>query len=107
MQEWQSLPSLSEVFLVEPDKLDIKRHLYGSLFIMYMYHQKILRHEEYQRKEKKRKRSLSDFPDIRNALFRKSVMSFNQSNIVIIPYKFYVLGQIGLSKQCRPRSDCF
>ena len=22
-----------------------------------------------------------------------------------IPYKFYVLGQIGLSKQCRPRSD--
>ena len=24
-----------------------------------------------------------------------------------IPYKFYVLGQIGLSKQCRPRSDCF
>ena len=25
----------------------------------------------------------------------------------IVPYKFYVLGQIGLSKQCRPRSDCF
>ena len=25
----------------------------------------------------------------------------------VIPYKFYVLGQIGLSKQCRPRSDCF
>ena len=24
-----------------------------------------------------------------------------------IPYKFYVLGQIGHSKQCRPRSDCF
>ena len=24
-----------------------------------------------------------------------------------VPYKFYVLGQIGLSKQCRPRSDCF
>ena len=24
-----------------------------------------------------------------------------------IPYKFYVLGQIGLIKQCRPRSDCF
>ena len=24
-----------------------------------------------------------------------------------LPYKFYVLGQIGLSKQCRPRSDCF
>ena len=24
-----------------------------------------------------------------------------------IPYKFYVLGQIDLSKQCRPRSDCF
>ena len=23
-----------------------------------------------------------------------------------LPYKFYVLGQIGLSKQCRPRSDC-
>ena len=25
----------------------------------------------------------------------------------VLPYKFYVLGQIGLSKQCRPRSDCF
>ena len=25
----------------------------------------------------------------------------------IVPYKFYVLGQVGLSKQCRPRSDCF
>ena len=24
-----------------------------------------------------------------------------------ILYKFYVLGQIGLSKHCRPRSDCF
>ena len=24
-----------------------------------------------------------------------------------LSYKFYVLGQIGLSKQCRPRSDCF
>ena len=24
-----------------------------------------------------------------------------------LPYKFYVLGQIGLKKQCRPRSDCF
>ena len=24
-----------------------------------------------------------------------------------LPYKFYVLGQIGLSKQYRPRSDCF
>ena len=24
-----------------------------------------------------------------------------------VPYKFYVLGQTGLSKQCRPRSDCF
>ena len=23
-----------------------------------------------------------------------------------VPYKFYVLGQISLSKQCRPRSDC-
>ena len=27
--------------------------------------------------------------------------------LIVIPYKFYVLGQIGLSKQCRPRSDCF
>ena len=26
---------------------------------------------------------------------------------LLLPYKFYVLGQIGLSKQCRPRSDCF
>ena len=26
---------------------------------------------------------------------------------VLVPYKFYVLGQIGRSKQCRPRSDCF
>ena len=25
----------------------------------------------------------------------------------LVPYKFYVLGQISLSKQCRPRSDCF
>ena len=24
-----------------------------------------------------------------------------------LPYKFYVLAQIGLSKQGRPRSDCF
>ena len=24
---------------------------------------------------------------------------------LLMPYKFYVLGQIGLSKQCRPRSD--
>ena len=28
-------------------------------------------------------------------------------NKICLPYKFYVLGQIGLSKQCRPRSDCF
>ena len=28
-------------------------------------------------------------------------------NSLHIPHKFYVLGQIGLSKQCRPRSDCF
>ena len=27
--------------------------------------------------------------------------------ILLLPYKFYVLGYIGLSKQCRPRSDCF
>ena len=25
----------------------------------------------------------------------------------VIPYEFYVLGQIGLRKQCRPISDCF
>ena len=30
-----------------------------------------------------------------------------QSSVTQVPYKFYVLGQIGLSKQCRPRSDCF
>ena len=29
------------------------------------------------------------------------------SNVIYLPYKFYVLGQIRLSKQCRPRSDCF
>ena len=38
------------MFLVEPDKLDIKRHLHGFLFIM--HHNKILRHEECQRSEK-------------------------------------------------------
>ena len=27
--------------------------------------------------------------------------------LVSVPYKFYILGQIGLSKQWRPRSDCF
>ena len=33
--------------------------------------------------------------------------SFSPDKVWILPYKFYVLGQIGLSKQCRPRSDCF
>ena len=28
-----------------------------------------------------------------------------QCLILWLPYKFYVLGQIGLSKQCRPRSE--
>ena len=32
---------------------------------------------------------------------------FGSENRHFILYKFYVLGQIGLSKQCRPRSDCF
>ena len=44
--------------------------------------------------------------------FRSDVsgLSFWQStkhNSCLLPYKFYVLGQVGLSKQCRPRSDCF
>ena len=33
--------------------------------------------------------------------------SFHVAKHYEIPYKFYVLGQIGLSKQCRPSSDCF
>ena len=31
----------------------------------------------------------------------------DESVLIEVPYKFYVLGQLGLSKQCRPRSDCF
>ena len=31
----------------------------------------------------------------------------DKSVLIEVPYKFYVLGQLGLSKQCRPRSDCF
>ena len=41
---------------------------------------------------------------------RSKLFSFchlNDFSILLVPYKFYVLGQIGLSKQCRPRSDCF
>ena len=32
---------------------------------------------------------------------------YRDTALTTLPYKFYVLGQIGLSKQCRPRSDCF
>ena len=37
------------------------------------------------------------------------VPSFKKKSQMVseLPYKFYVLGQTGLSKQCRPRSDCF
>ena len=35
------------------------------------------------------------------------LFAINMSQTIVLPYKFYVLGQIGLSKQCRPRSDCF
>ena len=31
----------------------------------------------------------------------------NTVHVMKVPYKFYVLGQRGLSKQCRPKSDCF
>ena len=34
-KEWRGLLSQSDVFLVEPDKLDIKNHLRGFLFIMH------------------------------------------------------------------------
>ena len=34
-QEWRGLPSQSDVFLVEPDKLDIKTYLRGFQFIMH------------------------------------------------------------------------
>ena len=37
------------VFLVEPDKLDTKRHLHGFLFIM--HHPRILRRKERQTTE--------------------------------------------------------
>ena len=51
-------------------------------------------------------------------LMRKSIIIQNRfssthglliisSSIKSVPYKFYVLGQIGLSKQCRARSDCW
>ena len=39
-----------DVFLVEPDKLDIKRHLHGIVFIM--HHKNIFRCKERQTKEK-------------------------------------------------------
>ena len=45
------LAEQSDVFLFEPDKLDIKRHCHGFLFIM--RHQMILKHKGSQRKEKK------------------------------------------------------
>ena len=41
------LASQSDMFLAEPNKLDIKIHLHGFLFIMNNYHQ-ILRHKERQ-----------------------------------------------------------
>ena len=34
-QERLGLPNQSDVFLVEPDKHDIKRYLHGFLFIMH------------------------------------------------------------------------
>ena len=42
-------------------------------------------------------------------VFRRHTTIFAEFflHLFSLPYKFYVLGQIGLSKQCRPRSDCF
>ena len=34
-QEWRGLLSQFDMFLVEPDKLEIKRRLHGFLFIMH------------------------------------------------------------------------
>ena len=46
---------------------------------------------------------LSDLKYICHSVFRHTYTNSSKG----LPYKFYVLGQIGLSKQCRPRSDCF
>ena len=51
---------------------------------------------------------LTDRPDMTSDLYRGPKTTTQQQQIHLrVPYKFYVLGQIGLSKQCRPRSDCF
>ena len=44
---------------------------------------------------------------MRNLYFLMVVHFFKWSNDAELPYKFYVMGQIVLSKQCRPRSDCW
>ena len=63
----------------------------------------------------KQYRSRSDFSEqfdwVHCCLLYRSYLNSSQSTLkgknLRVPYKFYVLGQIGLSKQCRPRSDCF
>ena len=47
------------------------------------------------------------FPQIFLKIKKKKFLIMFRKSCHGIPYKFYVLGQIGLSKQCRPRSDCF
>ena len=48
---------------------------------------------------------LTDSPDMTLDVYRGRKTATQQQQQ--LPYKFYVLGQIGLIKQCRPRSDCF
>ena len=45
--------------------------------------------------------------NVKNCFWRFKSNGGQLALLTSIPYKFYVLGQIGLIKQCRPRSDCF
>ena len=65
-REWRGLTSQSDVFLVEPDKLDINRQLHGFLFIM--HHYKILRQKQHRRSDRKANAFLSELADVVYAL---------------------------------------
>lgn len=73
VHEWGGLSSQSNLFLVMPDKMDIKRYLY----VFYVY-QESLDNCKVQRDSKLWRTKPAEIADVVTVFWHKLVKSFNQ-----------------------------
>ena len=88
-QEWRGLPSQSDVFLVKPDKLDIKRHQHGFLFIM--HYNKVL--------------GINSIKEVKSK--RWSVRTWCCKCIMTLSWRCHLTTQTLLSWSTSVRSQCY